>query len=115
MVRIKKGVGAKKHRKKILKYAKGFHWGRKSKYLLAKDAMKHAWEHSFRDRKRKKRAFRQLWQIHINAACRRQGITYSRFIEALTKNKIEIDRKILSQLITSNPDIFDKIVAEVKK
>lgn len=115
MVRVKKGVSAKKHRKNILKLTKGFRWGRKSKYLLAKDAMKHAWEHSFRDRKRKKRVFRQLWQIHINAACRRQGITYSRFIEALTKNKIEIDRKIMSQLITSNPEIFNKIVEAVKK
>lgn len=115
MVRVKKGVSAKKHRKNILKLTKGFRWGRKSKYLLAKDAMKHAWKYSFRDRKSKKRVFRQLWQTHINAACRKQGITYSRFIEALKKNKIEIDRKILSQLVTSNPEIFNKVVEAIKK
>lgn len=115
MVRIKKGVSAKKHRKNILKLTKGFRWGRKSKYLLAKDAMKHAWEHSYRDRKGKKREFRQLWQVHINAACRRQGITYSRFINGMKNNKIELDRKVLSQLTTSNPEIFEKIVEAVKK
>jgi len=115
MVRVKKGKAARKHRKHILKYTKGFRWGRKSKYKLAKDAVKHAWKWSFRDRKNKKRTFRQLWQIHINAACRKQGLSYSQFINGLNKNKIELDRKILSQLVTEKPDIFKKIVELVKK
>lgn len=115
MVRVKKGKAAHKHRKHLLKYTKGFRWGRKSKYKLAKDAMRHAWTWSFRDRKVKKRVFRRLWQTQINAACRKQGISYSRFINALKLNKIDIDRKILSQLSEDKPEIFEKIVKEVKK
>ena len=115
MVRVKKGKAAHKHRKHLLKYTKGFRWGRKSKYKLAKDAIKHAWKWSFRDRKNKKRVFRRLWQIQINAACRKQGISYSRLINALKLNKIEIDRKILSQLAQEKPEIFEKIMEIVKK
>lgn len=115
MVRVKKGKAAHKHRKHLLKYTKGFRWGRKSKYKLAKDAIKHAWKWSFRDRKNKKRVFRRLWQIQINAACRKQGVSYSRLINALKLSKIEIDRKILSQLSQEKPEIFEKIVKEVKR
>lgn len=115
MVRVKKGKAAHKHRKHLLKYTKGFRWGRKSKYKLAKDAMRHAWKWSYRDRKNKKRVFRQLWQIQINGACRKLGISYSRLINAFQKNKIEIDRKILAQLAKEKPDIFKKIIEMVKK
>ncbi|OGZ67550.1 MAG: 50S ribosomal protein L20 [Candidatus Staskawiczbacteria bacterium RIFCSPHIGHO2_02_FULL_34_10] len=113
MTRIKKGKTARKHRKHLLKQAKGFKYGRKSKYKLAKDALRHAWTYSYRDRKVKKRDFRQLWQLQINAACRALGINYSRFINGLKKKNIEIDRKILSQLIVKNPEVFKKIVEEV--
>ena len=99
----------------MLKYTKGFRWGRKSKYKLAKDAMKHAWKWSYRDRKNKKRVFRQLWQVHINAACAKQGMSYSKFMNALKTNKIEIDRKILSELVQERPEIFDKIIESVNK
>lgn len=115
MVRVKKGKTAHKHRKHLLKHAKGFKYGRKSKYKLAKDALRHAWTFSYRDRKVKKRDFRQLWQLQINAACRKSEINYSRFINGLKKKNIEIDRKILAQLIEKHPDIFIKIVEEVKK
>ena len=114
MTRVKKGATAHKHRKHLLKHAKGFKYGRKSKYKLAKDALRHAWTFSYRDRKVKKRDFRQLWQVQINAACRKLGINYSRFINGLKKKNIEIDRKILSQLIEKYPDIFEHIVEEVK-
>jgi large subunit ribosomal protein L20 len=114
MTRVKRGKTAHKRRKKILKQTKGFCWGRKSKYRLAKDALFHAWTHAYRDRKRKKREFRSLWQIQINAACRKEGISYSKFIAQLKKNKIEIDRKILAQLAQKKPDIFNKIVEKVK-
>jgi large subunit ribosomal protein L20 len=114
MTRVKKGAAAHKHRKHLLKHAKGFQYGRKSKYKLAKDALRHAWTYSYRDRKVKKRDFRQLWQIHINAASRRLGMSYSRFINALKKKNIELDRKVLSQLIEKYPEIFEKIVEEVK-
>lgn len=114
MVRVKRGKAARKHRKHLLKYAKGFRWGRKSKYRLAKDALRHAWEYAYRDRKTKKRKRRQLWQIQINAACRQQGISYSRFIAGLKKNKIELDRKILSNLAQTHPEIFKKIIDQIK-
>ena len=114
MTRVKKGKSAHKHRKHLLKHAKGFKYGRKSKYKLAKDALRHAWTFSYRDRKVKKRDFRQLWQLQINEAVRPMGINYSRFINGLKKKNIEMDRKILAQLIKEHPEIFAKIVEEVK-
>jgi large subunit ribosomal protein L20 len=114
MVRIKRGISAHKHRKNVLKDAKGFRWGRSKKYKAAKEALAHAWTYAFRDRKTKKRNFRQLWQIQIGAGCKEQGISYSKFIYALKKNKIELDRKVLSELRKENPEIFKKIVEKVK-
>ncbi|MFH1657432.1 MAG: 50S ribosomal protein L20 [bacterium] len=114
MTRVKRGTIANKRRKNVLKNTKGFKWGRKSKFKAAKDALLHAWTYAFRDRKVKKRVFRSLWQIRINAAVRPQGITYSRFIAGLKNNKIEIDRKVLSTLAKDHPDIFNKVVEKVK-
>jgi large subunit ribosomal protein L20 len=114
MTRVKRGVTAHKRRKNLLKQVKGFKWGRKSKYRLAKDALKHALGHAYKDRKRKKREFRNLWQIKINAAARERGLTYSQFINKLKKAKIEIDRKVLSQLAENQPKIFEKIVEKIK-
>ena len=114
MVRVKRGKAAHKRRKKVLKYTKGFRWGRKSKYKLAKQALQKAWTYAYRDRRVKKREFRKLWQIQINAACRQQGISYSRFIYGLKKNKIELDRKILSNLAQTHPEIFKKITEKAK-
>ena len=114
MPRVKRGKTAHKRRKRLLKQAKGFRWGRKSKYRLAKDALYHAWEYAYRDRKVKKREFRKLWQTQINAACRQEGLSYSKFIAGLKKKKIEIDRKILSELARENKDIFKKIAEEAK-
>jgi len=113
MTRVKRGKIAQKRRKNILKYAKGFRWGRKSKYRLAKDALYHAWEYAYRDRKVKKREFRKLWQIQISALCQQSGISYSKFISGLKKNKIEIDRKILADLVKNHPGIFKKIVEKI--
>lgn len=115
MVRVKRGKTAHKRRKKVLKQTKGFRWGRKSKYKAAKEALMHAQKYSYRDRKTKKREFRKLWQIQINAACRKLGLSYSRFINGLKKNKIEIDRKILADLVKNQPKIFEKIVEKAKK
>ncbi len=114
MVRVKGGKFSQKRRRHLLKYAKGFRWGRKAKFRAAKEALYHAWEYSYRDRKAKKREFRKLWQIQINAACRNLGIPYSKFIFGLKKNEIELDRKILSQLAQNHPQIFEKIVEKVK-
>ncbi len=114
MVRVKRGKTAHKRRKKLLKQAKGFRWGRKNKYRAAKEALMHAWSYSYRDRKTKKREKRQLWQIQINAACRKQDISYSKFMGQLKKKNIEIDRKILAELANKEPKIFEKIVEKVK-
>jgi large subunit ribosomal protein L20 len=115
MVRIKGGKISQKRRRHLLKYAKGFRWGRKTKIKRAKEALMHAWEYAYRDRKAKKREFRALWQIQINAACRQLGISYSKFIYGLKKNKIELDRKILANLAQNHPQIFEKIVEKVKE
>ena len=114
MSRVKRGVSKRKRRKKIIKLAKGFKWGRKAKFRLAKDALRHAWTYAYRDRRTKKREFRKLWNIKINAICRENGISYSQFINAIKRNNIIIDRKILSQLAEFHPDIFKKIIEEIK-
>jgi large subunit ribosomal protein L20 len=114
MVRVKRHKMAHKRRKNLLKQAKGFKRGRKSKYRLAKDALMHAWSHAYEGRKRKKRQFRRLWQIRINAVVRQQGLTYSQFINQLKKARIELDRKILADLAAHQPDIFKKIIETIK-
>lgn len=115
MPRVKRGTIATKHREKILKYTKGFKWGRKSKERAAKEALLHAWTHAFRGRKEKKRVFRQLWSVKINAAAREEGISYSKFISALKKKKIGLDRKILADLAEHEPEVFKKVLEAVKK
>jgi len=114
MSRIKRAVQARKHRKNILKHAKGFKYGRKSKFKLGKEALKHAWTYAFRDRRVKKRTFRNLWNIQINALARENGITYSRFINGLKKKEIGLDRKALSELANQYPEIFIKVIEAVK-
>ena len=114
MTRVKRGTTAHKRRKRLLKYAKGFRWGRKSKYKAAKEALMHAWTYAYRDRRVKKREFRRLWQIQINAACQEMGISYNKFIFGLKEKKIELDRKVLSELAKEKPEIFKQIVEKVK-
>ena len=114
MVRVKRGKTAHKRRKHLLKYTKGFRWGRKSKYKAAKDALAHAWTYAYRDRKTKKRDFRQLWQVQINATCRKFGLSYSKFINKLKQKNIELDRKVLAELAKNHPEIFEKIIEKIK-
>jgi large subunit ribosomal protein L20 len=115
MARVKRGTIANKRKKNLLKHAKGFRYGRKTKFHLAKEALTHAWSHAFKDRKRKKREKRQLWDVKINAASRELGSTYSKFITHLTKKNVKIDRKILAELAEKQPQIFKQIVEEVQK
>jgi large subunit ribosomal protein L20 len=114
MPRVKRGVNAHKHREKTLKYTKGYRWGRKKKERAAKEALLHAWSHAFRGRKENKRNYRALWTVRIGAATRAEEMSYSRFIAALKKSKIELDRKILADLAEHEPEIFKKIIAKVK-
>jgi len=113
MTRVKRGAAARKKRGRILRYTKGFRWSRKSKERAAKEALLHAWSHAFRGRKEKKRDFRALWQTKINAALRQQGFIYSRFVNALKKANIKLDRKILADLAEKEPLVFQWLVKEI--
>lgn len=114
MPRVKRGTIAHKKRERLLRYVKGFRWGRKSKERAAKEALLHAWTHAFRGRKEKKRNFRALWNVRINAAARTEGMSYSKLIAALKKKNVKLDRKILADLASHEPEVFKKVVAFVK-
>ena len=114
MVRVKRGKTAHKKREKILKYTKGFRWGRKSKERAAKEALLHALSRSFRGRKEKKRNYRALWQVQINAAVRPYGLTYGKFIAGLKKQNIILDRKVLADIAKNHPAVFEKIAQKTK-
>lgn len=113
MPRVKRGTTHVKRRRKLLKQVKGFKWGRKKLIKLAKTAQTKAGAHAFMDRRKKKRTNRGLWQIKINAFVREHGMSYSRFIDALKKNNIEIDRKILADLSVNNKKVLANIVEKV--
>ncbi|MEK9194350.1 MAG: 50S ribosomal protein L20 [Patescibacteria group bacterium] len=114
MTRIKRGVSAHKKREKLLKYTKGFRWDRKSKKRAAKEALLHSWSRAFKGRKEKKRDFRALWNVKINAGVRSEGMKYSQFINALKKKNVKLDRKILADLAQNEPAVFKKIVEFVR-
>jgi large subunit ribosomal protein L20 len=114
MPRVKRGTQHVKRRKNLLKKTKGMMWGRKSKIRLARPAALKAGVYAYRDRRTKKRMFRRLWQLRINAAVRPLGLSYSRFINLLKKANVELDRKVLSTLAVNEPAVFEKIVEKVK-
>lgn len=114
MPRTKGGSVTRKRRKRTLKQTKGYNWGRKSKFKLAKDALRHAWTHAFQDRRKKKGDFRRAWQVQINAACRQHDLSYSKFIHGLKENKIELNRKMLAKLANDHPKVFETLVEKAK-
>jgi len=113
-MRVKTGTVRRRRHKKILKLAKGFYSGRRKHFRKAKEQIERSLVYAFRDRKQKKREFRKLWIVRINAACRLNDISYSRFINGLKKAGIELDRKILADLAMNEPETFAKIVEEAK-
>ena len=115
MSRVKRGVTASARHKKVLKQAKGYYGARSRVYRVAKQAVIKAGQYAYRDRKQKKRQFRALWIVRINAAARQLGISYSNFMCNLKKTGISLDRKILSEMAVNNPVEFGKIVESVKK
>lgn len=115
MARVKRGLHHAKRRRYILRKAKGYKWGRKSKIKLAKTAVLKAGKYAYRDRRARKRSFRQLWNLKINAALRERGLTYSRFIHALKNSKIALDRKILADFAVHHPQLFEAIVKQAAK
>ncbi len=114
MPRVKRGTIANKKRKRTLKRTKGFRWDRKSKERAAKEALLHSLSRKFKGRKEKKRIYRTLWNAKINAAVRDEGMNYSRFINALHKKGVKLDRKVLADIAEHEPEVFKKIVEFVK-
>ena len=114
MPRVKRGVTARARHKKILALAKGFRGRRKNVFRIAKQAVMKAGQYAYRDRRAKKRVFRQLWIARINAATRGLGLTYSKFVAGLKKAQIDLDRKVLADLAVSDPDGFGALVSQAK-
>ena len=114
MARVKNGAVTKARHKKVLKEAKGYFGSKHRLYKTAKEQLMHSGQYAFRDRKQKKREFRKLWITRINAACRQNDISYSRFIEGLTKAGVEINRKMLSEIAINDPKMFTELVKTAK-
>ncbi|MBQ8132353.1 MAG: 50S ribosomal protein L20 [Bacilli bacterium] len=114
MARVKNGAVTKARHKKVLKAAKGYFGSKHRLYKSAKEQLMHSGQYAFRDRKQKKRDFRKLWITRINAACRMNEISYSRFIEGLTKAGVEVNRKMLSEIAINDPKAFSELVKVAK-
>ena len=114
MARIKRGVQAKARHKKVLKQAKGFRGARSRTYKVAKQAVMRAGQYAYRDRRVKKRVFRSLWIVRINAAARDNGLTYSQLIAGLKKANIDLDRKVLASLAVKDKEAFSLIAEQAK-
>ena len=110
MARVKNGAVTKARHKKVLKAAKGYFGSKHRLYKTAKEQLMHSGQYAFRDRKQKKREFRKLWITRINAACRLNEISYSRFIEGLTKAGVEVNRKMLSEIAINDQKMFSELV-----
>lgn len=114
MSRVKRGTTKLKRRRNVLAQTKGYRFGRSTKERTAKEAIRHAGAHAFRHRRAKKREFRNLWTLRINAAVRPLGFSYSRFIDTLKKGNITIDRKSLATLAKDYPETFTRFVEGIK-
>ena len=110
MARVKNGAVTKARHKKVLKQAKGYFGSKHRLYKTAKEQLMHSGQYAYRDRKQKKREFRKLWITRINAACSQNDISYSRFIEGLTKAGVEVNRKMLSEIAINDPKTFTELV-----
>ena len=115
MPRVKSGVTARARHKKVIQQAKGFRGRRKNVYRVAKQAVMKAGQYAYRDRRQRKRQFRRLWIVRINAAARLSGLSYSKFMAGLKQAGIEIDRKILADLAVRDIAAFNKLVSTIKK
>ena len=112
MPRVKRGILTKKRHKRVLKAAKGYYGARSRLFKSAQEAVNKGLNYAYRDRKVKKREFRGMWIVRINAACRENGISYSKFMDALNKKGIGLNRKVLSEIALSDPAAFSGIVKE---
>jgi large subunit ribosomal protein L20 len=111
MVRVNHGAATRRKKNRYFKQAKGFRAGRHNQWRMVRETLMRAWYFAFRDRRQKKRHFRRLWILRINAAARMRGMSYSQFIDGLKKAKINLDRKNLSNLALNEPQAFEQLVA----
>jgi large subunit ribosomal protein L20 len=109
MSRVKRGPGPRRRHKAVLAQSKGFYGSRHSRYREAVKTLRKSWEYQYTSRKLKKRDFRSLWIVRINAACRENGTTYSRLIHALGEAGVELDRKVLADMAVTDPGAFKKL------
>lgn len=114
MPRVKRGVASRARRKKVLKQAKGYYGARSRQFKVAKQAVIKAGQYAYRDRRQRKRQFRNLWIVRINAGAREHGLSYSRFISGLKKAGIEVDRKVLADLALHEPAAFAALAEQAK-
>ena len=114
MARVKRGVTARAKHKKVLKKAKGYYGARSRVYRVANQAVTKAGQYAYRDRRQKKRQFRRLWIVRINAAARMFDMSYSRFMDGMNKASIEVDRKMLADLAVNDIDTFEKLTEKAK-
>ena len=115
MARATNSPASRKRRKKVQKYAKGY-FGSKSKlFRYAKEAVQHAWQYAYRDRKKKKGEWRSLWIVRLNAACRAADISYSRFVEGLKAAGIGLDRKVLADIAVNDPAAFESLIKQARE
>jgi large subunit ribosomal protein L20 len=114
MPRVKRSVHARKKRRKILNEARGFVGQGHVSYRKAKEQLLHADNHAYRDRRKRKRVFRRLWILRINAAARKEGLSYNQFVAGLRKAEIELDRKVLADLAVNDPAAFQKVAERAK-
>lgn len=115
MARVKTNVASRRRKKKIFKLAKGQRGARRKLSRTAQESMKRALAYSYRDRRAKKRTFRRLWIVRINAACKEHGISYSQFINGLKQADVQVDRKILAEIARTDTKAFDAIVKAAQK
>ena len=114
MPRVKRAVHARKKRAKLLQQAKGYYGRKKSSYRFAKEQVEHSLVYAYRDRKARKRTFRRLWIMRINAAARREGLSYNQFVAGCKKANIALDRKVLADLAVSDPAAFGVIAKQAR-
>jgi len=114
MPRVTNSPASRKRRKKVLKYARGYFASKSKLFRYAKEAVQHAWQYAYRDRRKKKGQWRGLWIVRVNAACRNAGISYSRFIEGLKAAGIELDRKVLADLAVRDEAAFAALVQKAQ-
>lgn len=115
MTKVKHAVATRKHKKRVMQAAEGQWGGRSRFYKRAKESVAKGMKYSYRDRKAKKRDFRSLWIVRINAACKENGTTYSRFIAGLNKIKVNLDRKVLADIAVTEKKVFAKLVESIKE